>query len=79
MAELARSEQLIRLAAQAANLSTWVLDGHSIDADRAAQATGKNGSARGPLADFNETRARILPPDRAAVDAALRNALDTTR
>lgn len=77
VAELARSEQLIRLAAEAAHLSTWVLDGHSIDADRGGTTHGKTPVARGPLADFNETRARISPLDRAAVDTALRNALAT--
>jgi len=78
VADLARSEQLIRLAAQAANLSTWVLDARSLGPAGIAHVTQPAGSPRGPLADFSETLARISPLDRATVDTALRDALQTT-
>ena len=75
LAELARSDQLIRLAAQAANLSAWLLD-----AKPPAGTAGKDRpvAMRGPLVDFSETLARISPLDRPKVDAALREALDST-
>jgi C4-dicarboxylate-specific signal transduction histidine kinase len=77
VAELARSEELIRLAAQAANLSTWVLDERSVQPAGVVQRAEPADDARGLLEDFGRTLARISPHDRLAVDTAVRDALDT--
>ena len=78
VAELARSEELIRLAAQAAHLSTWVLDERSVQPAGVVPRPESVDSARGLLDDFGRTLARISPQDRPAVDAAVRAALDQT-
>ena len=78
VADLKRSEELIGLAAQAANLSTWVLDERSIKSAGVAGVPQAAVGASGPLVDFSATLARISPLDRPAVDAALLNALNTT-
>jgi C4-dicarboxylate-specific signal transduction histidine kinase len=79
VAALARSEQHMRLAAQAAKLSSWVLD------DEAASKAGAVGlkaaapeTGGSPLVDFRDTLARISPEDRPAVEAALRLAVATS-
>jgi C4-dicarboxylate-specific signal transduction histidine kinase len=76
VADLKRSDELMRLAAQAANLSTWVLEEGSISSAGVAGARPATLDTRGPLNDFSETLARISPLDRPAVDAALRDARD---
>ena len=77
VAELARSEQHMRLAAQAASLSAWVLDDEHPAAKGADRADKRMiaGVARSPLMDFRETMSRIWPEDRPAVDEAFRHAL----
>jgi C4-dicarboxylate-specific signal transduction histidine kinase len=77
VAALARSEQHIRLAAQAASLSTWVLEGGTDEETVLARRSEWTDLAPGPLVDFRETLARISPQDRVAVDTALRDALST--
>jgi C4-dicarboxylate-specific signal transduction histidine kinase len=77
VAALARSEQHIRLAAQAASLSTWVFDDGGVETAGVDPATGRADNVSGPLVDFREILARISPQDRAVVDAALRDALVT--
>ena len=78
VADLKRSEELIGLAAQAANLSTWVLDERSIKSARVAGVPQAAVGASGPLVDFSETLARISPLDRAAWTRRSVNALETT-
>ena len=78
VADLKRSEELIGLAARAANLSTWVLDERSIKSAGVAGVPQAAVGANGPLVDFSVTLARISPLDRPAVDATLLNALNTT-
>lgn len=79
VAALARSEQHLRLAGQAARLSAWVLHEESNtkpdarDVGNAAPAA----AAADPLRDFRDTLARVSPQDRPAVDAAVRHALET--
>lgn len=78
VAELARSEQLLRLAGQAADLSAWQLDARAMNGGGAEPVARKPAGVQGPLADFSVTLARIAPSDRPAVDAALRKALATS-
>jgi C4-dicarboxylate-specific signal transduction histidine kinase len=79
VAALARNEQHMRLAAQAAGLSTWVLDSDATGQrdEGAIERASTSGVARYLPSDFRETLARIAPEDRPAVDAALRRALET--
>ena len=77
VAALARSEQHMRLAAQAASLSTWIHGGDTVDATAPERGSRHADDAPGPLVDFRDTLARISPQDRAVVDTALRDALDT--
>ncbi len=76
-AALARSEQHMRLAARAASLSPWVLDGGAVRAAGIVSASQHADIASDRLADFRETLARISPQDRVVVDTALRDALAT--
>ncbi len=76
-AALTQSEQHMRLAAHAASLSTWVLDGRALPVAHTAFAAPKAGQGSDPLVDFRATLARVHPQDREVVDAALRNALAT--
>jgi len=77
VAALARSEQHMRLAANAAGLSTWVLDGAAVRPVGVEPASQHADIASDPLADFRETLALIYPQDREVVDTALRDALAT--
>ncbi len=76
-AALARSEQHMRLAAHAASLSIWVLDGSAVSASGFEFALPQAEIGSGPLADFRETLARVHPQDRDMVDSALHDALAT--
>ncbi len=76
-AALARSEQHMRLAAHAAGLSTWVLDGSAELAAGVESAAPRAEIGSEPLADFRETLARVHANDRVSVDETLRDALDT--
>ena len=76
-AALARSEQHMRLAAHAAGLSTWVLDGSAVSAAGVESAAPRAEIGSEPLADFRETLARVHANDRVSVDETLRDALDT--
>ncbi len=77
VAALARSEQHMRLAARAAGLSTWVLDGAAVRPGGVEPASRHADIASDSLADFRETFALICPQDREAVDTALRDAVAT--
>lgn len=79
VAALAGSEKRMRLAADVASLSGWYFDedGPSWAASNDAGAGLPEDVAGGPFGDFRETLARISPQDRPAVDAALREALET--
>ena len=74
-AALARSEQRMSLAAQAARLSMWSWDFGP------KQAAAPTSSRRGtdlplePVCDFNQVLAGVVPQDRAALEAAARRAL----
>ena len=76
-AALARSEQHMRLAAHAASLSTWVLEGGALPAAGTESASPKADHGSEPLVDFRETLAHVHPQDREVVDTALRDALAT--
>lgn len=71
---LARSEEHMRLAAEAAGLTPWVLE----DGGDPAARHGRSGPQAGPasVTDFADGLSRIAPQDRAAVAAALRRAFD---
>ena len=76
-AALTQSEEHMRLAANAANLSTWVLDGHALQAARTGSALPQSGPGSEALLDFRGTLARVHPQDRDVVDKVLRDALAT--
>jgi PAS domain S-box-containing protein len=76
-AALTQSEEHMRLAANAANLSTWVLDGGSLPAAGTGSALPQSGHGFGTLLDFRGTLARVHPQDRDVVDKVLRDALAT--
>jgi signal transduction histidine kinase len=76
-AALTQSEEHMRLAANAANLSTWVLDGGSLPAAGTGSASPQSGQGSGALLDFRSTLARVHPQDRDVVDMVLRDALAT--
>jgi signal transduction histidine kinase len=77
VAALARSEQHMRLAARAAGLSTWVLDGDAAPPVGVDPASQHADIASDSLANFRETLSLIYPQDRELVDKALRDALAT--
>ena len=77
VAALARSEQHMRLAARAASLSTWVLDGDAAPPVGVEPASQHADIASDSLANFRETLSLICPQDREVVDTALRDALAT--
>ena len=76
-AALARSEQHMRLAAHAASLSPWVLEGSASPTGSTESVSPKTYHGSKPLLDFRETLAQVHPQDRDVVDAALREALAT--
>ena len=76
-AALTQSEEHMRLAAHAASLSTWVLEGSASPTGGTESASPKTYHGSEPLLDFRETLARVHPQDRDVVDAALRDALAT--
>jgi C4-dicarboxylate-specific signal transduction histidine kinase len=79
LAALARSEKRMRLAAQAASLSTWIYDDRG-DGRYPAQADGRPLAQEyeaAPMVDFRETLTRVSRQDLPAVEAALRQALDS--
>ena len=76
-ATLARSEQLMRLAARAAGLSMWTLNTGAGRASGNAPALKRREATPDPLPDFSKTLALIHPQDREGVDTALRDALAT--
>ena len=78
-AALTQSEEHMRLAANAANLSTWVLDGHALQAARTGSALPQSGPGSEALLDFRGTLARVHPQDRDVVDKVLRDALATKK
>jgi C4-dicarboxylate-specific signal transduction histidine kinase len=71
---LARSEEHMRLAAGAAGLTAWVMEGDRDPAARHVQ-DGPDGRPSSVI-DFGDMLARIVPQDRAAIDAALRRACE---
>ena len=71
---LARSEEHVRLAAEAAGLTTWVLEDDSDAGGRPVGSRREAGSAS--VTSFRDALASIAPQDRAAVAAALRKAFD---
>lgn len=76
-AALTQSEEHMRLAANAANLSTWVLDGRALPAAGTGPALPQSDHGSETLPDFRETLARVHPQDRDVVDRVLREALAT--
>lgn len=71
---LARRDEHLRLAAAAAGLSPWVLEGDTSDAVDAARRTrdrGRAEAADATVADFRDKLARIAPQSLQSVAAAL--------
>jgi C4-dicarboxylate-specific signal transduction histidine kinase len=71
---LARSEQHMRLAAEAAGLTAWVLEDDGDPGVRRVRSRREAASAS--VTDFRDSLSRIAPQDRAAVATALRKAFD---
>jgi C4-dicarboxylate-specific signal transduction histidine kinase len=71
---LARSEEHMRLATEAAGLTAWALEDDGDPGARPVRRSRKAGSAT--VTDFRDALSRIAPKDRATVAAALRKAFD---
>ena len=75
-AALAQSQLYMNLAAQAAGLSTWMVDADAGRAGMIEPSSPRDGLAPGSLEDFRLTLDRIHPQDRKRVEQATREALD---
>ena len=75
VAALARNEQHMRLAAHAAGLSTWVLEGTAVRPAGVEPPSQHADIAADLLEDFRRTFELIYPQDREVVHTALRDAL----
>lgn len=73
-AALSESEHGMKLAAQAARLSMWVLDTQGADARPVLPKRRSTDDAMRRFADFNTLLAGVHPGDRASVEAAVVNA-----
>jgi len=71
---LARSEEHMRLATEAAGLTAWALEDDGDPGARHVRSSREAGSAA--VTDFRDALSRIAPQDRATVAAALRKAFD---
>lgn len=74
---LERSEQHMRLAAEAASLSLWQLEPDEAMAGGSGMANGTGRAHDDPLPDFRNALPRVHAQDRARVAEALRSALAT--
>ncbi len=70
-AELSESEQGMKLAAQAARLSMWVLDTQGADPGPVLPARRSTDDTLRRFADFDTVLAGVHPGDRASVEAAV--------
>ena len=73
-AALSESEHGMKLAAQAARLSMWVLDTQGADARPVLPMRRSTDDALRRFADFDTVLAGVHPADRATVEAAVANA-----